>query len=357
MGKTTKYHVAYANDFSASKAEKKAFKKEFHMPRYAFMAHVFELFEEPVAEGNSRTPWDADVKIDKDVVYKTVNGEDLVMDIYYPPFPIDGKAPLVMVIPGGGWVIHNRFRRDGYARNFAALGAVVAVIDHRLGPTVFFPENLHDCIDAYNFLVDNADKYNFDINNITVTGDSSGGHMTACLGCAASSEDYVKKLEIPAPKVKPQNCIMVSGAFSMEVMYKIPCTHKLMVRYTTGVKSRKAFRAWKYYKEIDPYNYLNPDFPESYNNGGNIDLLCLGEAKRMGEKMTAAGIKNEYWVGKGFHDYVMNFPQKASRKDMYKLYSWYVEKNKERGVDLSEGWKRVSYFLENYDKALEEAKR
>lgn len=357
MGKTTQYHVAYANDFSASKEEKKAFKKEFKMPRYAFMAKVFELFEEPVAEGNSRTPWDKYIKIEKDIVYKTIDGEDLVLDIYYPLEKSDKKAPLVMVIPGGGWVIHNRYRRDGYARNFAALGCVVAVIDHRLGPKVFFPENLKDCIDAYNFLVDNADKYNFDKDNITVTGDSSGGHMTACLGCASSSTEYVEKLGLPTLKSKPVNLIMVSGAFSMDVMLRIPLTHTLMVRYATGTHSRSEYKKWKFYKEVNPYNYLNPDFPESYNNGGNIDLLCLGEAKRMGEKMKDAGIKNEYIVGKGFHDYVMNYPQKGSRKDMFKLFNWYVEKNKERGVNLSNGWAKVSYFLENYDKALEEADR
>lgn len=355
MGKTTKYHVAYANDFSASKEEKKAFKKEFHMPRYAFMAKVFELFEEPVAEGNSRTPYAPFIKIEKDVVYKTIDGEDLVMDIYFPMEESDKPRPVVLVIPGGGWVIHNRYRRDGYARGFATIGAVVAVIDHRLGPKVFFPENLKDCIDAYNFLVDNASKYNLDVNNITVTGDSSGGHMTACLGCASSSAEYVKKLGLPELKSKPQNLIMVSGAFSMKVMHRIPLTHTLMVRYATGTLSRSEFKKWKYFKEIDPYNYLNPDYPESYNNGGNIDLLCLGEAKRMGEKMTAAGIKNEYKVGKGFHDYVMNFPQKASRKDMMLLYGWYVKKNAERGVDLSKGWEKQKYFLENYEKALKEA--
>ena len=64
-----------------------------------------------------------------------------------------------MDIPGGGWVIHNRHRRDGYARLYAALGAVVAVIDHRLCPRVLFPEDLKDCIDAYNFLADNAERF------------------------------------------------------------------------------------------------------------------------------------------------------------------------------------------------------
>jgi len=356
MGKSTEFHRAYANVFTCSKEEKKAFKKQYHMPRFAFMGKVFELFEEPVAEANSRSPYQKDIKVIKDIVYKTVDGEDLYMDLYFPFVePKNGKYPVVMDIPGGGWVIHNRYRRDGYARGYATIGAVVAVIDHRLGPKVFFPENLKDCIDAYNYLVDNAEKYNLDVNNMTVTGDSSGGHLTACLGCASSSIDYVKKLNLPELKSKPVNCIMVSGAFSMEVMHRIPLTHTFMIRYATGTLTRSAFKKWEFYKEIDPYNYLNPDFPESYNNGGNIDVMCFGEAKRMSEKMTNAGIKNEYLVGKGFHCYVLNFPQKVSRQDIYQLYSWYVKKNAERGIDLSEGWAKMDYYLKNYEKALQEA--
>lgn len=65
---------------------------------------------------NGRTPFNDEIKIEKDIVYKTIDGKQLLMDIYYPSHPIEGKSPCVMDIPGGGWMIHNRLRRDGYAR-------------------------------------------------------------------------------------------------------------------------------------------------------------------------------------------------------------------------------------------------
>ena len=263
-----------------------------------------------------------------------------------------------MDIPGGGWMVHNRPRRDGYARLYATLGAVVAVIDHRLCPKVFFPDNLHDCIDAYNFLVDNAEKYNIDPNNITVTGDSSGGHLTACIGCACSSKEYVEKLGLPTLKTKPVNLIFISGAFSFEIMYRIPATHTLIVRYFSGQKSRRAYRKWEFYKESIPYNYLNADYPESYNNGGMTDLFCLGEAKRMAKKLTKAGVKNEFKVGKdpinSSHCYVLRLPFPAARMDMLRIMKWYTAKQKEHGVDLSEGMARVEDFLTNYSKYIKE---
>lgn len=334
----------------------KGFRKEYGMFRRPLMADVFDLFEGARAIPNGRTPFNDEIRIEKNVVYKTVDGRELVMDIYYPSHPLEGKAPCVMDIPGGGWMIHNRERRDGYARCFAVMGAVVAVIDHRLCPEVFFPHDLGDCVDAYNFLCDNADRFGIDENNITVTGDSSGGHLTACLGCCYSAEGYAEGLGIGKPKTKPAGLILVSGAFSFDVMYRIPLTNTLIVRYVSGKLSRKEFRNWELYKYTNPYNFLNGNLPPCYNSGGMTDFLCLGEAKRMGEALTKVGVKNEYYVGKNLfrsdHCYVLRFPFGPARDDALKLYNWYFRQQGEIGIDMSNGYKRVEIFMTQYDKAL-----
>ena len=339
-----------------SKRLEKGFRKEYGMMRRPFMADVFDIVEEQRAVPNGRTPFNDEIKVEKDVVYKTVDGKNLCMDIYFPSRPVGEKSPVVLDIPGGGWMIHNRRRRDGYARCFAAMGAVVAVIDHRLCPEVFFPKDLEDCVDAYNFLCDHEDEYKIDKNNITLTGDSSGGHLAACMGCLSSSEEYRQKLALPKLKTKVANIITVSGAFSFEVMYRIPFTHLFIVRYFSGTKSRKAFRQWEFYKESDPYNYLNPDFPETYNNGGATDPLCFGEAKRMAKALDKAGVKNEYRVGKNLfnsaHCYVLRFPFAPARKDALALYAWYGQKQAEKCVNMADNFKRVETFMNNYKKAL-----
>lgn len=339
-----------------SKRLEKGFRKEYGMMRRPFMAGVFDVVEEQRAVPNGRTPFNDEIKVEKDVVYKTVDGKNLCMDIYFPSRPVGEKSPVVLDIPGGGWMIHNRRRRDGYARCFAAMGAVVAVIDHRLCPEVFFPKDLEDCVDAYNFLCDHEDEYKIDKNNITLTGDSSGGHLAACMGCLSSSEEYRQKLALPKLKTKVANIITVSGAFSFEVMYRIPFTHLFIVRYFSGTKSRKAFRQWEFYKESDPYNYLNPDFPETYNNGSATDPLCFGEAKRMAKALDKAGVKNEYRVGKNLfnsaHCYVLRFPFAPARKDALALYAWYGQKQAEKCVNMADNFKRVEIFMNNYKKAL-----
>ncbi len=328
------------------------------MREVPLMSKIFDVVEESRAIPNGRTIFDREIKIEKDVVYKTVDSQEIKLDIYYPSHRLGEKLPCVMDIPGGGWMIKNRHRRDGYAKCYAALGAVVVVIDHRYCPKVFFPTNLVDCIDAYNFIVDNADKYNIDVNNITITGDSSGGHLGASMGIASTSEEYREKLNLPTLKTKPANLIFISGAYSFDVMHRIPFTHLLMVRYVSNTPTRKAFRNWEFYKEINIYDYINSNFPETYNNGGMMDFLCAGEAKRMSKVLTKVGVKNEYRVGKNLfnsaHCYVLRFPFAPARRDMLALYTWYVARQKEKGVDMSEGYKRVEYFFTNYKKALKE---
>lgn len=330
------------------------------MLKHPVMAKVFDVVEASRAVPNGRTPFNDEIKVEKDVVYKTVDGEDIVMDIYYPSCKVADKRPAVIDIPGGGWMIHNRNRRDGYARCFATLGAVVFVIEHRLCPATFFPEDLKDCVDAYNFVVNNAEKYGIDPNNISLTGDSSGGHLSACLGCASTSEEYTKKLGLNRMLTKPALIITVSGAFDFEVMYRIPLTHTFMVRYVSGQKNRRSFRSWEHYKEINVYNYLNKDFPPCYNNGGMTDVLCFGEAKRITKKLDALGVDNECTVGHNLfnsgHCYVLRFPFAPARRDALKLYGWYAKSQKDLGVDMSAGYERLQEFFTNYRKSLKDEK-
>ena len=346
MDKTTRANERQLN---------KEFRKKYGMFRHPLMADVFDVFEGSRAVPNGRTPFNDEIKVVKDVVYKSVNGEDLVMDVYLPTLKLD-KHPVVLDIPGGGWMIHNRHRRDGYARLYATMGAVVFVIEHRVSPAVFFPEHLIDVIDAINFLESVKDTYNLDLDKVTVTGDSSGGHLGSLLGVASVNEEYRKKLGLPEVKVKPARQIFISGAFSFDVMYRIPCTHLLIVRYYSGKLSRKAFRAWEFYRESDPYNFLTADYPITYNNGGGLDFLCAGEAKRFSKALTKAGVRNDYYVGKNVlnnsHCYVLRLPFKPARQDMLKIMTWYRDEMLSLGIDLTEGHRRVKTFLDNYKKAL-----
>ena len=336
--------------------ENKEFVKQYGMPRYPSISYSFEFFERTRDIWNRRTPFTNEVESIEDVVYKTVDGQNLMMDIYLPTLKLDGPRPVVFEVPGGGWMLQNRKRRKGYARMYATMGAVVFVISHRVSPQVFFPEHLVDVIDAYNFMISQADEYNLDLDKIFVTGDSSGAHLGACLGVASTDPSYVEKLGLPTPQRRPQRHIFMSGPFNFEVMYRMPGTHKSTVRFFSGKLTRKEFREWEFYKYASPQLCLNKDFPITYNIGGMLDVLALGEAKRMSEHLDAVGVRNEYYVGKNLfnsgHCYAKRIPFPPARKGMLKMMTWFKDELLILGTDVSAGHARVEKFLKNYHKAL-----
>lgn len=315
-----------------------------------FMGRVFELIEKNRAGINEKTPFIKDVDIESDVVYKTINGKNLVIDIYKPKNKPTGLSPAVFIIPGGAWLIHNLKRRGGYASLFTALGATVFIADYRVSPEIRFPEHVWDVVDAFDFVYENADKYGIDVNNVVVTGDSAGGQLSACLACCATTPSYAEQIGVPVPKITPAGCIFVSGSFSFDTMCRIPVAHTFIAKPFSGLRTKTAFKKWKFYKESNPMNFITEKFPPSYNSGGKYDLFCQGDAKKMSEILTSKGVKNEYFVGEGIRDdhcYVLRNPYLFARKDMLKLIKWYVALEKEKGEDMSEPMMKVEEYLTN----------
>ena len=64
-----------------------------------------------------------------------------------------------------------------------------AIVEYRPSDTAVFPAQIEDTRDAIKFMLDNADKYNADTNNLFVWGDSSGGHTSLFTAIPLSDND------------------------------------------------------------------------------------------------------------------------------------------------------------------------
>lgn len=313
------------------------------------MREIFTLAEDRRAKKSGLTPFETDV-IEERVVYKTVDGNDYYLHLYLPKG--EGRHPVFFFVPGGGWMVDNSSRRKGLGMIFAESGVAVAIVTHRLAPEYRFPSDLIDVIEGLNFLRVIADKYNLDADTVYAGGDSSGGHLVACLACAETNPEYRESMSLPALNVTLKRLVFISGAFDFNVMYRIPCTHLLIVRHFSGVKTRYAFRhRYPYYKQANPYNYLNADFPECFIAGGRFDFLCMGEAQRMHKRLSKLGVRSTLTVGNditnGGHDYILRIDKRPARKDMLKLTTWYFDRLAEDGY-VFESESRALEFLKEY---------
>jgi acetyl esterase/lipase len=131
-----------------------------------------------------------DLKVEDNVVYKTVNGQDLKLTVFYPQVKKYDKAPLLVYIHGGGWAAGNRFvvvKSGGIdvVRQLNNAGVVCATIEYRLVPRDPSTPNASttmdaeaDCRDAIHFLVKNAARFGIDPERIATMGGSAGGHLS-----------------------------------------------------------------------------------------------------------------------------------------------------------------------------------
>ena len=130
--------------------------------------------------------------------------ENLWLEVYYPDLPVGEKRPLVVFIHGGAFITGSRGALRASAMEFASKGYVAATIDYRLckrancevlkiNPLALCNLNFWSdlvmpsyvaAVDGHNalrFLVDHADKYHIDPDNIIVGGVSAGGWIALSL--------------------------------------------------------------------------------------------------------------------------------------------------------------------------------
>lgn len=131
---------------------------------------------------------------DPDLVYATVGGQPLRLNLYrVTPAPTQ-PTPLVLWIHGGGWQSGSRAQMPSFALPLLQAGVALATVDYRLtsqagqfgAEPVTFPAQIHDVKGAIRWLRANAAIYHLDPRRFGVWGSSAGGHLAAL---AATSGD------------------------------------------------------------------------------------------------------------------------------------------------------------------------
>ncbi|WP_274824011.1 alpha/beta hydrolase [Maribacter polysaccharolyticus] len=119
------------------------------------------------------------------VVYKTVDGMELNMTVFYPdPDKIQERNPWMLYVHGGGWAggsKYNILKKPflGTLRSLLDNGVICFTIEYRLarGSSTAY-DAVVDAKDAARFLLKNAEKYKLDMERYGIWGGSAGGHLS-----------------------------------------------------------------------------------------------------------------------------------------------------------------------------------
>lgn len=128
------------------------------------------------------------IKVTKDIVYETVNGRELPLDLYIPEGATE-PLPLIIWIHGGGWRggSKNAINRCVEVLNH---GYALASVEYRLSGEAKFPAAIEDCKAAVSYLRWKAPKLGIDPDRFGVWGSSAGGHLVALMGTTNDVLDF-----------------------------------------------------------------------------------------------------------------------------------------------------------------------
>ena len=112
-----------------------------------------------------------------DVVYATVDGKDLALDLHMPAGV--EPPPLLVWVHGGRWMTGTKAQ---VRMEFVEHGIATASLDFRQATEARFPAMVHDIKAAIRFLRASAATYGYRADRIAIAGASSGAHLAALVG-------------------------------------------------------------------------------------------------------------------------------------------------------------------------------
>ncbi len=105
--------------------------------------------------------------------------------------PRDGKAPVLLQVPGGAWMIGWR-RPQAYPMmsHLVARGWVCVSINYRVAPLHTWPDHIVDVKRALAWVKENIAAYGGDANFVVISGGSAGGHLCALAALTANDPKF-----------------------------------------------------------------------------------------------------------------------------------------------------------------------
>ncbi|MEO1654918.1 MAG: alpha/beta hydrolase [Bacteroidota bacterium] len=151
------------------------------------------------------------------------------LDLYIPQNTTN--PPLLIWIHGGAWAFGDRKKERELARRFAEKGIAFAALSYRMSPALWadstrkegiqHPAHIKDVAAAFAYLKNKASKYNYNEQNLFVSGYSAGGHLSALL---AMDPRYLAKHQLSPQDIRA--AIPIAGAYDLMDYYEVIKKHR-----------------------------------------------------------------------------------------------------------------------------------
>jgi acetyl esterase/lipase len=192
--------------------------------------------------------------------------------------PRDGKAPVLLQVPGGAWMQGDR-RPQGYPlmSQLAEQGWICVSIGYRVSPKTPWPGHIVDVKQALAWIKANIAEYGGDPESVCITGGSAGGHLAALAALTPNDpkwqpgfEDADTSVVAAVPVYGRYDWFSRTGRGRPEMMDSL---ERIIVKQPfTGNE--------QLYHDASPISLVHPDAPPFFVlHGTNDSLIPVDEGR------------------------------------------------------------------------------
>src|SRR5580704_7711441 len=234
-------------------------------------------------------------RIVPNITYLTANNWDAKLDLYLPR-DVSSPNPTLLYIHGGGWTSGSKESSVLTFLPYLEKGWSVVNVEYRLARVSLAPAAVEDCLCALRWVIHNAKTYNFDTNNLVVTGNSAGGHLSLTTGMLPTSAGLDR--ECPGPEqLKVSAIVNWYGITDVEDLLDGPNMKTYAVTWLSSMENRRDIA-----RRVSPIHYVRADLPPIITIHGDADpTVPYSHAVRLHEALQKAGVPNQLVTIPGGH--------------------------------------------------------
>lgn len=284
------------------------------------------------------------VKEVNDVVYCEENPAVMKADLLWNPDSKKyAKYPVILNIHGGGWIIGDKRNSRGMCLQFADSGVFVVNMNYGMpkkanplfdshDPEVchsndyLWPYPVKCAFAALQWIKDNAEKYNLDLDQVYVAGDSAGSNIAAVTHTASANPDYANEMGVGDAPLKVAGSLLFCGFYDTTTfwglpMNKIPVARSMMQDlFNTKDPTKDPL-----YKTVNPIPYFTKDMGKALIISGTNDVMTHGQSDMVEKRMKELGVDVDRFNSSGplsLHDYQILSFTPGSHNAMQYVAKW-----------------------------------
>ncbi|MCK5823897.1 MAG: alpha/beta hydrolase [Ichthyobacteriaceae bacterium] len=242
--------------------------------------------------------WGHNFYVENNIEYTENANEFQQLDLYlqgeYVGEPLYIKTKLEVVktfvfFHGGGWSVGDKAKSINYFLHFIQKGWQVISVNYTLaneGENVnVIPKAVADAMLAYKWIETNSDKYNIDLNNIIVGGESAGGQLAMI--------SAMKNLLITDSSIKIKSVVNWFGVMDIEKFF----LHIMDVHFNKTYTDKEKAELVDISKKYSPTNFVTKNTPPVITIHGNNDTVVLvNQANNFHAKLSSLKVDNKLIV-------------------------------------------------------------